>query len=156
MATEHLLLSNIFNRKQTNVFQRGLLYRFSSCTFLLWTVFILNHSVWKWILCYSTRTAFHSSASVKNKGISCYIHICSYDARKTFLTSALRMSKGGLWSLSTNLLVYCMIPLPLYARFSYVTNSCLGSQPFLWGRTTRYTLFYSLPHITVPKGTIFN
>jgi len=121
--------------------------------FLLWTILILNHSVWKWILSYSTRTLFHSSAIVKNKVIRCRMYICSYDVRKTFLTSALRMSKGGLCSLSINLLVSSMIPLRLYARFSYVTNSCLRSQRFLWGCTL---LVYSLPHITLPKGTVFN
>jgi hypothetical protein len=153
VGTEHLLLSDTRNRKETNVFQPGLLYRFSSYTFLLWTVFILNWFVWKWILCYSNRTVFHSSVSVKNKVIRCYMYICSYDVRKKFLNSALRMSKESLCSLSINLLVSCMFPLRLYARFSYLTNSCLRSHLFLRSCTL---LVYSLPHIIVPKGTVFN
>ena len=120
------------NREETNVCQPGLFCRFHSYTFLLWTIFILSHSVWKCLLCYSTITVFHSSASVKNKVIRCYMYICSCNILETFLTSAVRRSRRSLCCLSMNLLVSCVILLRLYARISYLTSCSLRSQRFLW------------------------
>ena len=58
------------------------------------------------------------------------VYICTYDVRKTFLTSALRMSKGGLCSLSTNLLVHSILhDSTSVIRKIFLRNEQLSEKP---------------------------